>query len=123
MKRTLKQKVEYCLERFPETRDSDGILTAKIWEIYNQEQIDLFKKYYDEGKYTLSQILAGFIVKVPQQPSVKRVRAHIQNVEKRFPAQAISVQAKRKLSNKDQTTWHDTMEEYGLTDTGEDITL
>ena len=66
----LKDKVAYCLELEPLTRNDDKILTWKLWH-----------EFYGIG----ATITAGQFTKLlPSQAEIQRLRAVIQNDEKRF---------------------------------------
>lgn len=67
--KTLKEQVEYVLEKFDIARNSDKYLTWRVWVIfYNVNKVVDFQQF----------------MKLPSEDNVKRIRAHIQNVEKRF---------------------------------------
>lgn len=86
---TLKKQVEFILEFYPETRNSDKLLTIKVWKnFYGQFVID---KSVEEYSY----IYLKNIMELPSQDGIKRVRAHIQNTEKRFLPTDIDVAKER----------------------------
>ena len=68
----LPDKVLFCLENYPQTRNCDISLTIKIWEVYHQDKIN-------NGSVSLSDLYD-----LPREDNVKRYRAKIQNVEKLF---------------------------------------
>lgn len=68
--KTLKKQVEYVLENFEQTRNSDVKLTIFIWQ-----------EFYDVGEF----IRLERLFEIPTQEAVKRARAKIQNTERRFP--------------------------------------
>jgi len=67
--KTLKGQVKFCLEQFPETRDSDIGLTIQIW-----------LTFYGEGGG--GSIELKKLYELPREDNVKRVRAYFQNVKK-----------------------------------------
>lgn len=66
---TLTDYVLYCLKEFPASRNSDKLLTWKIWETFFwvRDKID-FNKFME----------------LPTEDAVKRLRAKIQNEDKKF---------------------------------------
>lgn len=70
-KKTLDNQVRYCLDKYPETRNSDITLTMHIW-----------KEFYQEKLTVVDGVLAirlRDLFDLPREDNVKRVRAHIQN--------------------------------------------
>ena len=65
----LKDKVEYCLKNYPETRNSDITLTIKIWRVFHSD------KLFNEGKC----IYIDNLFELPREDNIKRIRAKIQN--------------------------------------------
>lgn len=75
--KTLKSKVLNCLQKYPGTRDNDKILiNAVIYDYYNEY---LFQ---DEKKDWCIKLL--YMYKIPNPESIIRIRAKIQNVEKKY---------------------------------------
>jgi len=72
MRRDLKRKVLYCLEKYPETRNSDIKLTVAIWSEYHRQHI--FKD--ERGEWCIK---IRSLEELPTQDDVKRWRAKIQN--------------------------------------------
>lgn len=71
--RKLTEQVEFILATNPKSRDSDIRLTIELW-----------KKYYDwlidpDGKIELERLF-----EFPREDSIKRIRARIQNKERRY---------------------------------------
>ena len=92
--RALKDKVEFVLENYPESRNSDKLLTVILWkEFYpqyiNRVTIDNISKF-SERVIKLSDILF-----LPSQDGIKRVRAHIQNHQRRYPPTSSKVAKER----------------------------
>jgi hypothetical protein len=77
---TFKDQVEYCLREFPQTRDSDKLLTWKIWEVFH---------------YVRERITFEKFMELPTEDAVKRIRAHFQNVLKRYPPTSREVALQR----------------------------
>jgi hypothetical protein len=75
MIKELKHKVEWVLEHHPKTRNSDVLLTIKIWELY-------YERF-------LIKDATGYLVKLrdilelPREDNVKRIRAKL-NAEGKF---------------------------------------
>ncbi|PWV90582.1 uncharacterized protein DUF3800 [Paenibacillus cellulosilyticus] len=65
--RTLTARVALILNHYPETRDSDRLLTLQYWEVFQNE-------LYNKGVITKEAFL-----KLEQQSDIKRARAKIQN--------------------------------------------
>jgi len=72
----LYKKIIHCLIKYPETRNSDLELTRKIWGEYYGHYLDWIN---DTTVIPLKNLNL-----VPTQDSIKRIRAMIQNDEKRF---------------------------------------
>lgn len=75
--KTVKAMVERVLEEIPSTRNSDKELTIQLWQIFFSEHI-----FYERGEKACIRLES--IWDLPSQDSIKRVRAEIQNVEKRL---------------------------------------
>lgn len=107
---TLKKQVEYILEKFPQSRDSDQWLTLKLWatfyqnkifeftEIESQENQNLIKK----GKY----VFLNDIMSLPREDHVKRIRADIQNVLGKWLPTSLEVVKQRKQN---EERWRERM--------------
>lgn len=88
MKR-LKDKILYCLEKYPESRNSDTKLTNAIWvEFYSEH---LFK---ENGQWAVK---LTEIYELPKHGDVKRVRAIIQNKEKMFLPTDLEIRKQRNI--------------------------
>jgi hypothetical protein len=72
----LKQKTLFCLQKHPETRNSDIALTEKIWWEFHNSKI----KEFDGEKY----VKIKDMYELPREDNVKRIRAKIQNEEHKF---------------------------------------
>jgi hypothetical protein len=65
---TLKAKVAYILNHYPQTRNNDKLLTIKVWEVFHPDRI------IDGDKIRLQDIL-----NLPKAYDMQRYRAEIQN--------------------------------------------
>jgi hypothetical protein len=73
----LKEQVLYCLENYPDSRNSDIKLTNYIWvKFYNQ-----YLTLDSSNNYTVKLI---DLYHLPKEDNVKRYRAKIQNEKKLF---------------------------------------
>ena len=81
---TLKHKVEWVLQNEPDTRNDDKLLTIKVWETF-------YAKYVKRGSTGLLGILLKDVLYLPSQDGIKRVRAHFQNVEKKYPPTSFEI--------------------------------
>jgi len=78
--KNLKGKIEYCLRNYPETRNSDITLTIKIWQTF----------------YGISDFVSlKDLYNLPREDNVKRIRAKIQNDQKKFLPTILKVAKKR----------------------------
>ena len=90
MIRTLKSKVEYVLKHYPESRNSDIILTIGVWKQFNSSLI----RAGTEG----DAVYLKDLVYLPREDNIKRVRAVIQNRELRLLPTSDEVRIKRGIS-------------------------
>lgn len=67
----LKDKILFCLEKYPSSRNSDIELTTKVWYEFHNSKI----KVFDDEQYVKLKDLYD----LPREDDVKRVRAKIQN--------------------------------------------
>lgn len=81
---TLQQQIERTLEDYPETRNSDITLMIRIWETY-------YSDYMVDGRFGLDDLY-----NLPREDNIKRIRARIQNVEKRLLPTSEEVVKKRR---------------------------
>lgn len=94
----LQTKIEHCLEKYPETRNSDIKLTNSIWFEFHNNKIkrdadgDLVVKLKD-------------LYDLPREDHIKRIRAKIQNSKSnpRFLPTDIKILKGRKILEK---YWH-----------------
>lgn len=73
----LNEKVEYCLEYYPETRNSDIELTTRIWKEFHKSYL------FDLGSKEL-YVKVKDLFELPREDNIKRVRAKIQNDDKKW---------------------------------------
>ena len=71
MLKNLQPKVEYCLEHFPDTRNSDICLTIKIWESYYSHKL---YKAKDGNNYVCLENMYD----LPSEDRISRVRRIVQ---------------------------------------------
>lgn len=86
--KTLKSKVEFILEKHPESRNSDKVLTILLWKEFCIDYI----RVDDRGR---DWLYLDNIMELPSQDGIKRVRADIQNVDKRFLPTSLEVAKER----------------------------
>lgn len=87
--KNLKDKILYILEKYPETRDDDALLTFTIIREYYPDEVKLI-----EDKWFISTKALRII----REDNVKRLRATIQNEEHRFLPTKSDVVKKRKIN-------------------------
>lgn len=91
MLKKLKNKTEYCLKNFPETRNSDVTLTLKIWKEFYSSM--LLKREKDGLIY----VALNSIYDLPREDNVKRIRAKF-NENGLYLTDSEEVARKRKLN-------------------------
>ena len=87
----LKAKVLYCLEKYPETRNSDIKLTNAIWLKYYSEKI-----FYNSDNDFCVKLTD--LYNLPREDNVKRCRAKIQNEEGQYLPTTLEVVKKRRIN-------------------------
>lgn len=95
----LTEKVLYCLEKNPATRNDDALLTINIIQTYLPDEV-----MDREGRLFIS---ARALLRV-REDAVKRIRAKIQNEEGRFLPTSEAVRKARKISEEAWFTWSKT---------------
>lgn len=70
--KTLKKKVEYCLNKYPNTRNSDITLMITIW-----------KEFHDIS----NQINLEQLYSLPREDNIKRIRSTFQSNRKYLPTE------------------------------------
>lgn len=99
MIKKLKEKVKFCLEKYPETRDSDITLTIKIWETYNYNK--LLKREADGKTY----VALDSLYDLPREDNIKRIRANFQTKGLYLPT-SLEVAKQRRIN---MDIWHKEM--------------
>lgn len=96
---TLKTQVQNILRDVPATRDSDITLMIELW-----------RRHYPSSLLTGSSgkqaVLLDKLYDLPREDNIKRLRAHIQNVEKLYLPTKPSVAKQRKIKEEE---WLDYM--------------
>lgn len=87
----LKAQIEYCLEHFPDTRDSDTTLTIQLWKKYYPQRVK-------QGKDGELGIYFKDLYDLPKMYNIKRIRAKIQNEEGKWLPNSWEVAKQRKIS-------------------------
>lgn len=85
--KTLKGQVEYVLKEQSHTRDSDIDLTIQVWEEFYGHALS--------GLPGSRTVRLRQLFELPREDHVKRIRAHIQNVLKKYPPTSWQVAKKR----------------------------
>jgi hypothetical protein len=101
--KNLKGKVEEVLRDVPETRNSDISLTINIWRRMFPDVIKI-KEFssMESGAVEVGQyILLSDLYWLPREDNIKRARAFIQNVKKKYPPTEWSI-AKARGFNEDE---------------------
>jgi len=93
MVKNLKEKVKHCLEKYPETRNSDIKLTNAIWYEYYRNK--LFLDYRDNSSGDLAVRLKD-LYNLPREDEIKRIRAYFQNDKKLYLPTSWEVARRRK---------------------------
>ena len=90
---TIRNQVERVLIENPKTRDDDKLLTVAVWQ----------KFYLDPGR---SFVYLHEIHDLPSHDAIKRIRAKIQNVERRLVPTSPEVAKSRRMA---ETVWENAM--------------
>lgn len=97
------KEVEYCLQHFPETRNSDITLLIKILQTYHAKYI--FTN--DQGK---ESVTLESLYDLPREDGVKRIRANFNSKGKYLPtSEAV---ARGRMMNIEQ--WRAWLKEEGI---------
>jgi len=78
MIKELQHKVEWTLTNYPETRNSDVLLTTKIWEFY-------YKRYLFKNEQGIFCVQLKNVMELPREDNVKRIRAKFNEQGKFLP--------------------------------------
>ena len=109
---SLKKQILYCLEQYPETRNNDISLTIKVWlnfPAYNEDKGRNVKMIYSE-KTKKYYVELSDLHWLQREDVIKRERAIIQNVEKRFLPTDPKIAEFRKRNGRGETKW---LKEHG----------
>lgn len=87
----LKDQIEYVLDKYPKTRNSDIGLTATIWQVYYQDKV------FQNGEGLVCVRLRDLNY-LPREDAIKRIRAKIQNEEMKFLPTELAVVKKRRIN-------------------------
>lgn len=87
----LRKHILEVLESTPKARNSDQYLTLCIWNRYYPRYI---KRDADDKPY----VLLADVMQLPREDNVKRIRAKIQNVEKKWLPTEEAIAKQRKLN-------------------------
>jgi len=96
--KNLFKKVEHCLEKYEETRNSDITLTIKLWVIF----------YRDFLVFSGSEVFIRLnsLWDLPREDHIKRDRARIQHEEGRFLP---TIEEVRKLRGIEEEKWRSSL--------------
>ena len=97
-KTKLRDMVETVLRDVEDTRNSDVTLTLEVWKRYYPDHILNTSKGDKTGLFLESLYV------LPREDNVKRIRAKIQNEEKKYLPTDPEVRKKRSISEED---WYD----------------
>ena len=97
----LKECIVRVLEEEPGTRDSDFKLVAAVWAKHFYQYIG-YQHPLEGGQ---PYILLKHLSKVPSHDVIKRIRAIIQNKEKRLIPTTIAVAKRRRWNEEDWKKW------------------
>lgn len=92
--KTLKGQVENILQDYPETRDSDVLLTCRIWVLFFPH----FIKREGDPQTGTAYVYLKHLADLPREDNVKRVRAHFQNDRHQYLPRTWAVAKARKIT-------------------------
>jgi len=85
--KTLKKEILFCLEKYPQARNSDVYLTQCVWA-------EFYRNYLDKIGNDLVLPIKN-LDNVSSQDDIKRIRAKIQNKERLYLPTNLEVAKKR----------------------------
>lgn len=91
----LQDKIEHCLFKYPQTRNSDILLTRAVWHEFHNSKIF---KVNDRPAIFLEDMMD-----LPREDNIKRIRAKIQNNLHKFLPNSEEVRKQRKIN---EVWWH-----------------
>lgn len=68
MSKQLKTQIEYCLKNFPDARDSDIVLTIRVW-------LNFYPEFIVSAPDNTKAVQLRDLLKLPREDSCKRIRA------------------------------------------------
>lgn len=78
--KNLKYQILYCLQKYPESRNSDTKLTNLVWmSFYRKHIINVGNEDHPVYAVRLAELY-----ELPTQDDIKRIRAKIQNIKHKF---------------------------------------
>lgn len=95
-KQTLKNQVEFILTTIPATRNSDITLTIELWKYYYKASI-----LERNGEYYIG---LKQLFDLPREDNIKRIRAQIQNEDRRLLPTDLNILIERARASKE---WKD----------------
>jgi len=96
MKTKIREMIIYCLENFPETRNSDIALTLKVWQYFTDKVV-----WSEKTNSHWVQIKDLF--DLPREDHIKRVRASLNAVGMFMPTDPKVIEAR----NKSKKQWRE----------------
>lgn len=101
----IKDRVEAILKDNLKARDDDAYLTVVYWITYNPSLMrEDPTNLTPEGKPRKFVYLKD-ILELPREDSIRRVRAVIQNVEKKYLPTTPEIRKRRKIAEEDWLNW------------------
>lgn len=102
----IKDRVEAILKDNLKARDDDAYLTVLYWVTYTPQFIrEDPNTLTREGKPKKFLYLSDIIENLPREDSIRRVRAVIQNVEKKYLPTTPEIRKRRKIAEEDWLNW------------------
>lgn len=99
----LQTEIEYCLKKYPDTRNSDITLTIKVWEEFHSKHLIMRAK---DGKQYVS---TESLYEIPREDNIKRIRAKFQNDLGLYLPTIEAVARKRRIN---EEKWRDYMRNF-----------
>jgi len=95
-KGVLRKQIIETLAAEEATRNSDQLLTVRIWERYYPKLVCRMPEQFTNVREPF--VFISDVLKLPREDNVKRIRAVIQNVEHRYLPTDPAVRRRRKIS-------------------------
>jgi len=93
----LQIKVEHCLAKYPDTRNSDILLTRAVWWEYHNSSI-----FEHNGR---KAVHLDDLMDLPREDHIKRLRAKLNEAGKYLPTDEKVIKQRRLL----EKVWHQEM--------------